>query len=356
MTVTPEFEGAGPVRPGFELPMDRLSDWLAANAPEVGPLTEIRQFKGGQSNPTYQLEAASGSYVLRRKPSGTLLKGAHAVDREFRVISGLAKADFPVARAVALCEDDAVIGSAFYVMEKVDGRIFWNPTLPGLTPEQRAQHFDALNATIAKLHSIDPASIGLEDYGRPGNFFARQIERWTKQYLADELAGRDPSMDRLIEWLPANMPEDDGAASIIHGDFRADNVIFHPTEPKVRAVLDWELSTLGHPMGDFTYHLMMYHLPPHMIGGFGGADIEALGIPTQADYLAAYCERTGRKVPTEKELNFFLAFNMFRLAGIIHGIKGRIARGTASSAHAQTMADNLPELARIAWAQTGEVA
>lgn len=180
MTVTPEFEGAGPVRPGFELPMDRLSDWLAANAPEVGPLTEIRQFKGGQSNPTYQLEAASGAYVLRRKPSGTLLKGAHAVDREFRVISGLAKADFPVARAVALCEDDAVIGSAFYVMEKVDGRIFWNPTLPGLTPEQRAQHFDALNATIAKLHSIDPTSIGLEDYGRPGNFFARQIERWTK--------------------------------------------------------------------------------------------------------------------------------------------------------------------------------
>lgn len=356
MTQQPEFSGAGPVRPGFELPMDRLSDWLAAHAPDVGTLTGIRQFKGGQSNPTYQLEADSGSYVLRRKPSGTLLKGAHAVEREFRVISGLARADFPVARAVALCEDDDVIGSAFYVMEKVEGRIFWNPVLPDLTPQARAAHFDALNATIARLHSIDPASIGLEDYGRPGNFFARQIERWTKQYLADELAGREASMDRLIEWLPANMPQDDGAASIIHGDFRADNVIFHPTEARVEAVLDWELSTLGHPMGDFTYHLMMYHLPPHMIGGFAGADLQALGIPSQADYLAAYCERTGRTVPTEKELNFFLAFNMFRLAGIIHGIKGRIARGTASSAHAQTMADNLPELAALAWKQTGEAA
>ncbi len=187
-----------------------------------------------------------------------------------------------------------MIGSTFYVMELVEGRIFWNPTLPDLTPQERAAHFDTLNATIAALHAINPADIGLEDYGRPGNFFARQIERWSKQYLADDLAGRDPNMDRLIEWLPANMPADDGASSIIHGDYRADNLIFAPDGPDVRAVLDWELSTLGHPMGDFTYHMMMYRLPPHMIGGFAGADLESLGIPSEADYLAAYCERTGR--------------------------------------------------------------
>ena len=350
------FEGAGEVRPGYELPLEALTAWLQDHAEGFeGPIT-LSQFKGGQSNPTYRLDTPSGAYVLRRKPSGAILKGAHAVEREFRVISGLAKAGFPVARAVALCEDEAVIGSVFYVMSLVEGQIFWNPALPDLSREARAARFDALNATIARLHTLDPAEIGLADYGRPGNFFARQIERWSKQYLADEQAGRDPDMDRLIRWLPDHMPEDDGASSIIHGDYRADNVIFDPDSATVKAVLDWELSTLGHPLGDFTYHLMMYRLPPHMIGGFAGEDLDALGIPSEADYLAAYCRRTGRDVPAEAELRFLMAFNMFRLAAIFHGIKGRIARGTAASAHAQTMADNLPELAALAWAQTGEAA
>jgi len=351
-----QFQGAGDIRPGFELPADRLTDWLRLHLPDLQTPIRLSQFKGGQSNPTYRIDAGDKAYVLRRKPSGAILKGAHAVEREFRVISGLARAGFPVARAIVLCEDDAVIGSTFYVMELVEGRIFWNPTLPDLTPQERAAHFDTLNATIAALHAINPADIGLEDYGRPGNFFARQIERWSKQYLADDLAGRDPNMDRLIEWLPANMPADDGASSIIHGDYRADNLIFAPDGPDVRAVLDWELSTLGHPMGDFTYHMMMYRLPPHMIGGFAGADLESLGIPSEADYLAAYCERTGRAVPGEEDLRFYFAFNMFRFAAIFHGIKGRLLRGSAASEHAQTMADNFPELAALAWAQTGAAA
>jgi aminoglycoside phosphotransferase (APT) family kinase protein len=279
-------------------------------------------------------------------------KGAHAVEREFRVISALRQAGFPVPEPLTLCEDDAVIGSSFYLMEMVEGRIFWSPTLPDLSPDVRAAHFDALNATIARLHSLDVDAIGLGDYGRPGDFFARQIARWSRQYLEDDLAGRDPNMDRLVAWLPEHAPPDDGAVSVVHGDFRADNAVFAPDREEVRAVLDWELSTLGHPMGDFTYHLMMYRLPPHMIGGFAGADLAALGIPSEADYLAAYCERVGRTPPTARDLRFYMAFNMFRLAAILHGIKGRIARGTAASAHAQTMADNLPEFAALAWAQT----
>lgn len=346
------FEGAGPVRAGHELPLDRLTNWLRRHAPEVGTPIEVRQFNGGQSNPTYRLDTPSETYVLRRKPGGALLRGAHAVEREHRVISALHDAGFPVPAPLALCEDDAVLGSPFYLMEMVEGRIFWTPTLPGLTPSRRTAHFDALNATIARLHRLDVAAIGLGDYGRAGDFFARQIARWSRQYQEDDLAGRDPNMDRLLAWLPEHMPPDDGAVAVVHGDFRADNVVFAPDAPEVRAVLDWELSTLGHPMGDFTYHLMMYRLPPHMIGGFAGADLKALGIPTEADYLASYCERIGRAPPTPEDLRFYMAFNMFRLAAIFHGIKGRIARGTASSVHAQTMADNLPELAALAWAQT----
>lgn len=352
MSQATTFEGSGPVREGYGLPVERLTAWLRQNAPDVrGPIS-IRQFNGGQSNPTYRLDTPEKSYVLRRKPGGPLLKGAHAVEREHRVISALHAAGFPVPAPLALCEDDAVIGSTFMVMEMVEGRIFWTPTLPDLTPDQRAAHFNALNAAIAGLHRLDIETLGLGDYGRPGNFFARQIQRWSRQYQEDDLAGRDPHMDRLVAWLPDNMPEDDGAASVVHGDFRADNVIFAPDRAHVRAVLDWELSTLGHPMSDFTYHLMMYRLPPSMIGGFAGADLKALGIPNEADYLAAYCERVGRSLPTPSELRFYMAFNMFRLAAIFHGIKGRIARGTAASAHAQTMADNLPALAALAWAQT----
>lgn len=346
------FEGAGPIRPGHELPLDRLTDWLRRHVPAAGELKEVRQFNGGQSNPTYRLNTTAGVFVLRRKPAGAVLKGAHAVEREFRVLSALRQADFPVPAPLALCEDAAVIGSPFYLMEMVEGRIFWSPTLPDLTPQDRAAHFDALNATIARLHVLDAAALGLEDYGRPGNFFARQIARWSRQYLEDDLAGRDPNMDRLVAWLPEHAPPDDGVVAVIHGDFRADNAVFAPDRAEVRALLDWELSTLGHPMGDFTYHLMMYRLPPHMIGGFAGADLKTLGIPSEADYLAAYCERVGRAPPSPQNLRFYMAFNMFRLAAIFHGIKGRIARGTASSVHAPTMADNLPELAALAWAQT----
>lgn len=346
------FEGAGPIRSGHELPLDRLTDWLQRHVPAAGELKAVRQFNGGQSNPTYRLDTTAGAFVLRRKPAGAVLKGAHAVEREFRVLSALRQADFPVPAPLALCEDAAVIGSPFYLMEMVEGRIFWSPNLPDLTPHDRAAHFDALNATIARLHTLNPAALGLEDYGRPGNFFARQITRWSRQYLEDDLAGRDPNMDRLVAWLPEHAPPDDGAVSVVHGDFRADNAVFAPDRAEVRALLDWELSTLGHPLGDFTYHLMMYRLPPHMIGGFAGADLTSLGIPSEADYLAAYCERVGRAPPSPQDLRFYMAFNMFRLAAIFHGIKGRIARGTASSIHAQTMADNLPELAALAWAQT----
>ena len=352
MTQQAAFEGTGPIRAGHELPMDRLTDWLGRHAPALGQLKSIRQFNGGQSNPTYRVKTDAGVYVLRRKPPGAVLKGAHAVDREFRVISALHQAGFPVPAPLILCADETVIGSPFYLMEMIEGRIFWSPTLPDLSPDVRAAHFNALNTTIARLHSLNVSAIGLGDYGRPGNFFARQIARWSRQYLEDDLAGRDPNMDRLVAWLPEHAPQDDGAISIVHGDFRADNAIFAPDNAQVRAVLDWELSTLGHPMGDFTYHLMMYRLPPHMIGGFAGVDLATLGIPSEADYLATYCERVGRTPPSAQELRFYMAFNMFRLAAIFHGIKGRIARGTAASIHAQTMADNLPELAALAWAQT----
>ncbi len=344
-----QFGGTEAVRAGQGFDEARLAAWMEAHVDGyAGPLT-VKQFRGGQSNPTYKLETPARDYVLRRKPPGAVLKGAHAVEREYRVISALGRAGFPVAHAYALCTDDSVIGTWFYVMEMVEGRIFWDSTLPGLTPVERPSYFEAMNATIARLHTLDPATLGLGDYGRPGNYFERQISRWTKQYLEDEAAGRDPNMDRLARWLPGHVPPGD-ETGIVHGDFRADNMIFHPTRPEILAVLDWELSTLGHPLGDFTYHLMMYRLPPQIIGGFAGADLAALNIPSEADYVAAYCRRTGRDGITD--LNFYLAFNMFRFAAILHGIKGRIARGSAASPHAQSMADNLAPLAALGWAQT----
>ncbi len=314
----------------------------------AGPLT-VEQFKGGQSNPTYKLSTPRRSYVLRRKPPGKLLPGAHAVDREYRVISALARQDFPVARAYGLCLDEEVIGTAFYVMELVEGRIFWEASFPEVPRPERAEYFDAMNQTIARLHAVDPEAAGLGDYGKPGNYFARQIGRWSKQYVEDVEAGRDPAMDRLVEWLPANIPPDEPQARVIHGDFRCDNMIFHPTEPRVIAVLDWELSTLGHPLSDFSYHLMMYRMPRGMSAGLDGLDLEALGIPSEAEYVAGYCRRTGREgIP---DLDFYVAFNMFRLAAIVHGIKGRLARGNASSSHAAEMATTLPALAALAWTQ-----
>jgi aminoglycoside phosphotransferase (APT) family kinase protein len=308
----------------------------------------VEQFKGGQSNPTYKLTTPSGAYVLRRKPPGELLKGAHAVDREARVLTALGGTGFPVPKVHGLCEDVSVIGTPFYVMDMVEGRIFWDATFPDVRREDRPAYFDAMNETIARLHLVDYAAIGLGDYGKAGNYFERQIGRWSRQYLEDIDAGRDPNMDRLIEWLPGHIPPGD-EASIVHGDFRVDNMIFHPTEPKVIAVLDWELSTIGHPLADFAYHSMMYHMPPTIVAGLSGADIAGLNIPTEEAYVAAYCRRTGRAdIPNYP---FYVAFNFFRLAAILHGIKGRVVRGTAASAHAQDRAKIFPLAAEIAWAR-----
>jgi len=345
-------EGTTAVREGFAFDQASLERWMTANVEGfAGPLS-VEQFKGGQSNPTYKLITPAKHYVLRRKPPGQLLKGAHAVEREARVLRGLEKAGFPVAHVYGLCEDDAVIGTWFYVMDMVEGRIFWDATIPDVSREERHALFDAMNAVVAQLHMVDYEAVGLGDYGRPGNYFQRQIGRWSQQYLADELAGRDPNMDRMVEWLPANIPAAD-ETSIVHGDFRIDNMIFHPTEPRVLAVLDWELSTLGHPGADFAYNAMMYRMPPHIVAGLGGADIAALGVPTEQEYLEAYCRRTGRSgMP---EYDFYMAFNFFRLAAIFHGIKGRVLRGTASSAEAQERARSFPELAALAWEQAQRV-
>jgi len=322
-----------------------LAAWLAANVADYqGPLS-IDQFNGGQSNPTYQLNTPHARYVLRRKPPGDILKGAHDVMREARVMGALAETDVPVPRLLGICSDTAVIGSDFFVMEMVEGRIFWDASFGEIPVAERAVYFDAMNAVIAAMHNLDPAEIGLGDYGRAGNYFERQIGRWSQQYLADELAGRDADMDAVVDWLPTAIPEGD-QTRLVHGDFRCDNMIFHPTEPQILAVLDWELSTLGHPLADFAYHAMMYHMPPDIVAGLGRADPVALGLPSEADYIAAYCKRRG--VDGIANWNFYLAFNFFRLAAIFHGIKGRVLRGNASSASATERAVAFPRLASLA--------
>ena len=340
--------GTREVREAHRFDEQQLLDYLGSQIEEFrGPLS-VSQFKGGQSNPTYKLTAASGQYVLRRKPPGKLLKSAHAVDREFRAISALYAAGFPVPRPLLLCEDDAVIGTTFFVMEFVEGRIFWDLDLPGLEVNERAAIYDNVNETIARLHNIDYAAIGLEDYGKPGNYFSRQISRWSGQYRASE-TGVVRAMDALIEWLPENIPEDE-SASIVHGDYRLDNMIVHPTEPRVIAVLDWELSTIGHPLADFTYHLMTWQMPKIGIGSVGLAskDLKKLGIPDEDAYLRRYCRRTGRDdgIP---DRNFYSAFNFFRLAAILQGIAGRVRDGTAASAHAAEAVKAVEPLADMGW-------
>ncbi|QOV92855.1 phosphotransferase [Novosphingobium sp. ES2-1] len=337
--------GTTPVREGYRFDEAALAKWMEANVEGFSGPLEVEQFKGGQSNPTYKLITPGRAYVLRRKPPGPVLKGAHAVEREAKVLLALGSVGFPVAHVHGLCTDESVIGSWFYVMEMVEGRIFWDATFPDVSREERPAYFDAMNATIAQLHSIDHESVGLGDYGKPGNYFVRQVGRWSKQYLEDELAGRDPNMDALVDWLPTAIPEGD-ETSIVHGDFRCDNMIFHPTEPRVIAVLDWELSTLGHPLADFAYHAMMYHMPPSIVAGLEGADLAKLNIPGEAEYVAAYCRRTGRD--SIASWDFYVAFNYFRLAAIFHGIKGRYLRGTAASAHAKDRAEAFPVLARLA--------
>lgn len=323
-----------------------LDVWMRAHVPGYGGPMTVEQFKGGQSNPTYRLTTPDRRYVLRRKPPGPLLKGAHAVDREATIIQALSQVNFPVPRVFGLCTDDAVVGTWFYVMELVEGRIFWNVEFPEVDRAERPRYFDAMNDVLSRLHTMDYAAIGLGDYGRPGNYFERQIARWARQYREDPDAGRDVNMDRMIEWLPMHIPQGD-ETSIIHGDYRCDNMIFHPTEPRVVAVLDWELSTLGHPLADFAYHLLMYRLPPLGIAGLAHSDLAALNIPSEEEYVSAYCSRTGRR--SIEGLNFYLAFNLFRFAAIVHGIKGRTLRGTAASANSAALAAVLPVIAEKAW-------
>ncbi len=341
--------GTTEVRPEHRFDEAALTRWMAAHVDGFNGPVVVEQFKGGQSNPTFKLTANGKSYVLRRKPPGPLLKGAHAVEREAQVMAALGRVNFAAPHIYGLCTDDSVIGSWFFIMDMVQGRIFWDATFPQVSQAERPTYFDAMNATIAQLHSVDYAAIGLGDYGRPGNYFERQIGRWSRQYIEDELAGRDPSMDKVIAVLPGLIPPGD-ETSLIHGDFRCDNMIFHPTEPKVIAVLDWELSTLGNPLADFAYHSMMYHISPHIVPGVAGADLKALNIPSEEDYVASYCRRTGRA--SMPHYDFYLAFNVFRLAAIFHGIKGRVLRGTASSTKAQERVKALPDLADFAWRLT----
>ena len=334
------------VRPGFDLDEASLARWMSQNVEGyAGPL-RIEQFKGGQSNPTYKLITPGRAYVLRRRPPGRLLKGAHAVEREAKVLTALGGVGYPVAHVHGLCTDETVIGSWFYVMELVEGRIFWDATFPDVSREDRPLYFEAMNQTLARLHALDPEAVGLGDYGRPGGYFERQIARWTKQYVEDEDAGRDENLDRLIVWLPTAIPAHD-ETRIVHGDFRCDNMIFHPTEPKVVAVLDWELSTLGHPLADFAYHAMMYRTPPHFVAGLKGADLTALNIPSEDSYIDLYSRLSGRDV--RRDYDYAVAFNLFRLAAIFHGIKGRVIRGAAASAEAAERVRVLPELTALAW-------
>lgn len=339
------FSGTREVDPRHALDFARLDAWMSDHVPGyAGPLT-IRQFKGGQSNPTYELATPGRIYVLRRKPPGTLLASAHAVDREFRVISALHAQGYPVARPWALCEDDAVIGSMFYVMDRVEGRVLWDLKLPGLTPPGRRAIYDAQVETLAALHAFEPEAIGLGDYGRPGNYFERQVGRWTKQYRASEIEP-NPAMDRLIDFLPASLPAQ-GPTRIVHGDFRLDNLILAPDAPEVRAVLDWELSTLGDPMADFSYLLIAWVIPATARNGLAGADIEALGIPTVGEMVERYAALTGLR---PENLDWLFAYNLFRLAAICQGIAGRVRDGTAASAHAKSMAAQVPMLADAALA------
>jgi aminoglycoside phosphotransferase (APT) family kinase protein len=346
-----QFSGTSEVREAHRFDEARLAQWMEANVRGYSGPLDVRQFKGGQSNPTYKLITPGRSYVLRRKPPGLLLKSAHAVDREYQVITALFAQGFPVAETFGLCTDEAVIGTWFYIMDCVEGRIIWDGTFPDVPTTERRAYFEAMNATIAHLHSIDPVAAGLANFGKPGNYFGRQIGRWSQQYLDDEAAGRVPEMDRLVEWLPANIPPGDEVA-IVHGDYRCDNMIFAPDAPKVLAVLDWELSTLGHPLADFSYHLMMYRMPPTGVVGLTEVNLADMNIPTEREYIDLYCARVGRN-PADviANMDFYIAYNMFRLAAIVHGIRGRVVRGTASNAHAKAMSETVEPLAKLAWEQ-----
>lgn len=337
-------DGVGAVRQAHAFDNEALGLWLAANVPGFTPDIEVQQFKGGQSNPTFLVHSGANSCVVRKKPPGKLLRGAHAVEREYRVMKGLAGSGVAVAEMYALCEDEAVIGTPFYAMEFVQGRVLREPRLPDATPEQRAAIYDALIGTLARLHSVDVEAAGLGDFGRMGGYLGRQVRTWTKQYRASETQTLD-GMEALIAWLPENIPAED-TTTIAHGDYRLENCIFHPTEPRIIAVLDWELSTLGHPLADLGYTCMSYYLPP-MMGGFAGLKLEGTGIPTLEAYVAAYCEATGRD--GIEDWSYYLAFSFFRMAAIVQGVYKRSLQGNASSETAGQYGAYAKTLSAVAW-------
>jgi aminoglycoside phosphotransferase (APT) family kinase protein len=343
------FSGTKEVSAALRIDAARLEAYLSEQIKSfAGPLV-VKQFKGGQSNPTYLLETPGRRYVLRRKPPGKLLPSAHAVDREYRVISALYAQGFPVAEPFAYCNDETVAGTPFYVMDYADGRVFWEPQMPGSNAEERTAIYDAMNDAIAKLHSFDPAQIGLGDFGKGENYVARQVDRWSKQYRTSETE-KIEEMERLIEWLPQHLPPT-GPIRVVHGDYRLDNLIVAKDEPKIIAVLDWELSTLGDPLADFSYHLMAWHMP-HSESAAGtatlvGHDLDALGIPSMSAYVDRYVARTG--LDPRPYLAVYLAYNFFRIAAILQGIIGRVRDGTATSEFAPAKAEMIRPLAQTAW-------
>jgi aminoglycoside phosphotransferase (APT) family kinase protein len=343
-----QFIGTKPVEERHRIDVAALEKFLNFK------ILQVDQFKGGQSNPTYRLTATDQKrYVLRRKPPGKLLPSAHAVDREYKVIRALHGVGFPVAKPHVLCEDDSVIGTAFYVMDCVDGRVLWDQSLPGMSKSERAAIWDELNRVIAQLHKIDYEAAGLADFGKPGDYVARQVSRWSKQYQASETQ-KIEAMDNLIAWLPKNIPPA-SATSIVHGDFRLDNVVFHPSEPRILAVLDWELSTLGDSLADFSYHCMSWHIPPGQFRGIAGLNLAELGIPGESEYVARYCARSGRKAIEPSHWDYYMAYNLFRMAAILQGIAKRVLEGTAASAHAAEAGSRAPLLAGLGWAQVEKI-
>ena len=348
-----QFVGTKPVEERHSFDFARLDGFLRAQLPGYAGGLEVEQFKGGQSNPTYRLSTGGRHFVLRRKPPGKLLPSAHAVDREYTVIKALHGAGFPVARPHVLCEDDTVIGTAFYIMDCVEGRVLWDQALPGMTRAERGAIWDELNRVIAQLHQIDYKAVGLESFGKPGDYVARQVSRWTRQYQASEL-GRIDEMNDLMAWLPQNIPPGDETV-VVHGDFRLDNTIFHPTEPRILAVLDWELSTLGHPLADFAYHCMSWHIAPGKFRGIAGLDHAALGIPGEREYVERYCRRTGRGPIDPSTWDFYMAYNLFRLAAITQGIAKRVVDGTAASEHARETGSRTRPLAELGWGQVEKI-
>lgn len=344
-----QFVGVMPVQRKHAFNVGCLEDYMRSHVEGFSGRLEVLQFKGGQSNPTFMLQANGKRYVLRRKPPGNLLPSAHAVEREYRVITALRDSAVPVARTYCLCENAEVIGTPFYIMEYMDGRVLWDGSLSGMSNAERAAIYDDMNRIMAALHAVDYRAVGLTDYGKPGNYFERQIARWTKQYRASE-TDQIEAMERLIEWLPKNIPSGE-ETSIVHGDFRLDNVMFARDEPRIIAVLDWELSTLGHPLADFSYHMLSWYLRPTDFRGLLGLDLASLGIPLALSYMNRYCERMGRPGIGQENWNFYLAYSMFRLAAILQGIMKRAVDGTASNTHAIATGKLARPVAEAGWKQ-----